>query len=291
MPLPRFQGCAYTAPRNVSVFDDTWNVANAIRAGMNEGSYLKTVADHDYMGANCDGSPRPTLAGNLLNHFRMTSLMYYHQALGNQTKALGIDYVIGETNSISCQGTANVSDVFGSALWSIDYILYNAGTNVSRVFFHMGSQYRYSAWQPITINGTAPYVKPLYYGNLFAAKALAAGDKKVVNLLNTTSLEAYGIYEGDELASVAVVNLQEFNASMPVGERVYTAFTLPEVDGGWDDAEVRRLTAPGVDSKTNITFAGQSVDSDGKIVGSLALEAVSEGAVLVGAGEAVLVTL
>ena len=53
------------------------------------------------MGAACAGAPVPTLADNLLNHFHMTSLMYYHEVLGNETAALGVPYVIGETNSIS----------------------------------------------------------------------------------------------------------------------------------------------------------------------------------------------
>lgn len=31
----------------------------------------------------------------------MTSLMYYHEALGNFTASQGVPYVLGETNSIS----------------------------------------------------------------------------------------------------------------------------------------------------------------------------------------------
>ena len=53
------------------------------------------------MGANCAGSPVPTLKDNLLDHYHITSLMYYHEVLGNQTQELGVPYVLGETNSIS----------------------------------------------------------------------------------------------------------------------------------------------------------------------------------------------
>lgn len=53
------------------------------------------------MGANCVGAPVPTLKNNLLNHHHMTSLMYYHEVLGNQLEGLGVPYVLGETNSIS----------------------------------------------------------------------------------------------------------------------------------------------------------------------------------------------
>ncbi|KAF7185183.1 Beta-glucuronidase [Pseudocercospora fuligena] len=296
IPLPRFQGCAYTAPRNITIGDNSWNVANTIRAGLDVNGHLKSVSDHDYMGADCDGKPRPTIAGNLLNHHHMTSLMYWHEALGNDTQKFGIPYVIGETNSITCQGTPNVSDVFASVLWSIDYTLYGAGINVSRMYFHMGRAYRYSPWQPVTINNTAPYVKPLYYGNLFTFAALSGGNKQVVNLLNTTSLTAYALYEDSALQSIAIVNRHEFNAtSMPAvgSERGCISFQLDvEKAMGFSHAQVRRLSAPGTDSKVNITFAGQTVDNEtGKIFGELNIEAVEGGRVLMGSGEAVLITL
>lgn len=53
------------------------------------------------MGANCEGAKVPTIKDNILNHHRMTSLMYYHEALGNFTASQGVPYVLGETNSIS----------------------------------------------------------------------------------------------------------------------------------------------------------------------------------------------
>lgn len=53
------------------------------------------------MGANCEGAKVPTIKDNVLNHHRMTSLMYYHEALGNFTATQGVPYVLGETNSIS----------------------------------------------------------------------------------------------------------------------------------------------------------------------------------------------
>lgn len=53
------------------------------------------------MGANCEGAKIPTIKDNILNHHRMTSLMYYHEALGNFTASQGVPYVLGETNSIS----------------------------------------------------------------------------------------------------------------------------------------------------------------------------------------------
>lgn len=54
------------------------------------------------MGSNCADNKVPaTLAGNLLDHFHMTSLMRYHDFLSNFSVSHGVPYVIGETNSIS----------------------------------------------------------------------------------------------------------------------------------------------------------------------------------------------
>lgn len=62
---------------------------------------LTCLCDHQYMGANCEGSKVPTIKDNILNHHRMTSLMWYHEVLGNFTASQGVPYVLGETNSIS----------------------------------------------------------------------------------------------------------------------------------------------------------------------------------------------
>ncbi|KAI9659153.1 MAG: hypothetical protein M1821_002113 [Bathelium mastoideum] len=300
---PLFQGCAFEAPRKLEVSSIVWNVANAIRDGMARSHRLKTVSDHEYMGAACAGSPVPTLQGNLLNHYHMTSLMYYHEALGNMTAALGVPYVIGETNSISvrCQGTKGISDVFGAALWSVDYTLYASTLKVSRMHYHMGTPYRYSAWQPVSYNDTAASAKPIYYGSLFLSTAFAGGDKQVTSILNDTTLAAYAIYHSlseeatnhnqSTLEAVAIINMVMYNATQPADQRPYTLFNLSSVGVQRSEAKVRRLTAPGVDSQDNIEFAGQSVNSKGQLVGSLTLEVISDGAVFVGAGEAVLVSL
>ncbi len=246
------------------------------------------------MGSACDGETDTTIEDDLLNHHHMASRMYYHEYLGNYTVSKGMPYVLGETNSISCQGLANVSDVYAAALWSVDYTLYAASLNISRVYYHMGTPYRYSPWQPVQSNETAAHVKPLYYGNMFTAAALSGGNKQVSVLLNETSLAAYAIYDTDSesrtsLKSVAMLNLGVWNSTQPAAERPYTAFRLP--NSTFSGASVKRLTSPGVEIAGNITFAGQYVDDNGSVVGKQEVERLRDGEVRVGAGEAVLVTL
>lgn len=180
----------------------------------------------------------------------------------------------------------------------------------------MGTAYRYSPWQPITVNGTAPFAKPLYYGNLLTASALSGGNKQVQVLLNETSLTAYAVFDAGSngstagsaqdtavrqptLTSLVVLNLNIYNSTFTT-PRPYTNFdfTLPASAGNTSNADIQvhRLTAPGVETASNVTFAGQYVDNNsGEITGEKVVEEVEdlgdgEIRVRVGDGEAVLIT-
>ena len=240
------------------------------------------------MGANCDYKGAGPTLETILNRENMLSRVRYHDYLGNATAASGIPYVIGETNSISCQGAFNISDVMASAIWAVDYVLYLSSLKVSRVHFHMGTRYRYSPWQPIFYNDTAAHVKPIYYGNLFNAAAFAGGEKQTEVLVNETSFGAYALYSRGRLESIVAVNLNAWNSTGEAGQRPYTALKLPSE---CSRAKVGRLTSPGVNIADNITFGGQYVDDNGRVVGKKTFESVVGGTVLVGAGEAVLIEL
>ncbi|RMZ40823.1 putative glycoside hydrolase family 79 protein [Aspergillus flavus] len=280
-----FQGCAFQAPRHLNDRTD-WNVQNAELDGMGSDK-TKAVANHEYMGANCHYTGAgPTIETTLFDRTNMLSRVWYHDYLGNATANSGIDYVIGETNSISCQGAFNISDVMASAVWAVDYVMYLSSLKVSRVHFHMGTRYRYSPWQPIFYNDSAAHVKPLYYGNLFNAAVFAGGNKQTEVLVNETNFGAYAVYTSGKLDAIVAVNLNMWNSTFDPISRPYTALALPD---GWNDAKVSRLTSPGVDIADNITFAGQYIDDQAQVVGRKTYDKVTGGKVLVGAGEAVLV--
>lgn len=241
------------------------------------------------MGASCHYTGvGPTIETTLFDRENMLSRVYYHDWLGNTTEDSGVKYVIGETNSIACQGSFNISDVMASAVWAVDYVLYLSSLKVSRVHFHMGTRYRYSPWQPISYNDTEPHVKPIYYSNIFTATAFAGGEKQTEVLVNETTFGAYAIYGKGALESIVAVNLNMWNSTLDATERPSTALSLPK---RWHNAKVSRLTNPGVDIADNITFAGQYVDENGRIVGGKVYDKVVNGTVLVAAGEAILVSI
>ncbi|KAI0140536.1 hypothetical protein GGR57DRAFT_487880 [Xylariaceae sp. FL1272] len=284
-----FQGCAFEAPRHVWNRSD-WNVLNAELDGMRSDKAV-TVSDHDYMGANCHYTGvGPTTESSLFNRTNMLSRVWYHDYLGNATADSGVAYVLGETNSIPCQGAFNISDVMAAAVWAVDYTLYLSSLKVSRVHFHMGTRYRYSPWQPIYYNETEAHVKPLYHGNLFNAAVFAGGNKQTEVLVNETNFGAYGVYATGKLESIVAVNMNIYNSTFEADTRAYTSLTLPNA-WDWSRARVTRLTNPGIDIAENITIAGQYVADDGQIAGQKVHEDVKGRQVLVGAGEAILIQL
>ena len=54
------------------------------------------------------------------------------------TSARELPYVLGETNSLYNQGRPGLSDSFGAALWGVDFNLWCAANNISRVHMHQG---------------------------------------------------------------------------------------------------------------------------------------------------------
>jgi hypothetical protein len=230
------------------------------------------------------------MAGNLMNRTAMIGLMGYHANASAYSVSRGLPYVFGETNSIACQGLAGVSDVFGAAVWSVDYALYAASLNISALYWHMGTGYRYAPWQATQNGTTAPGPRPLYYGNWLVAAALGDGEKQVVPIVNTTSLAGYAVYaEKQHLRSIVLVNQEIFNSSTTATDlRPSVAFRLPEELCA--KASVHRLTAAGAEARDGINFAGRTVSLNGTIEGRNHRERVQGGIVNVKATEAVVIS-
>jgi hypothetical protein len=290
-----FQAGVFVAPGTITN-DSSWTTQTAIDLGIGSTGRAKTFCTHQYFGAACR-PVKPTLAQNLMNRTALTTAMAYHAGASAYTVAKGIPYVIGETNSIACQGLAGVSDTFGATLWSIDYALYAASLNVSRIYWHMGTGYRYASWQAVRNGTTMPGPRPLYYGNWFTATALGNKASQVVSVANTTSLAGYAIYTSDRrrptLRSIVLVNMDLFNStSSPASQRQTVSFKLPTaLVQNKPRMSVRRISAAGAEAQDGVSFSGQTIDLNGKITGKEVRGKVTNGVVEVKASEAVLISI
>lgn len=95
-----------------------------------------------------------------MNH---TSLVEFFSQWTPEIKAAndaGLPFLMGETGSVSCHGAQGVSNTLGAALWELDYMLHGATIGMSGIYFHMGTPFYYSMWQPVAHNGTAATVYP-----------------------------------------------------------------------------------------------------------------------------------
>lgn len=166
----------------------------------------------------------------------------------------GADYVIGEHNSLYGGGAVGLSDVFGAALWGMDFSLHAASTGIiKRVHFHQSSGSPYAAWSPVSPQQT----KPPYYGKLAADTFLANSSwlqVRAIGLQGRADLDSgYGAYLDGHLERIAILNLREYDSdSGKCRPRKRYAVDV-EPSSSW---VAKRLSGPGARDKSDITFNG-----------------------------------
>ena len=166
------------------------------------------------------------------------------------TKAQGLDYILGETNSYSCHGAPGLSNTAGVALWALDYALYASQIGVTRVHFQNGIGFKFNfvrhspllslstanrvpiQIQPVTLarsilDGSplsqplAPHVQPAYYAAIIVAEAIGnTGSARAVELsIDDTHVAGYAFYEGRKLVRAVLINSQAYLANNATGCR------------------------------------------------------------------------
>lgn len=262
----------YYAPSFAGTGGNALNLVTTWADGLDKDKIIAIDSSHNYIsGADVPGV---TLQHTLMNHTANVASVAQHLNETRHLRALddslwpNLPYIMGETNSLYHQGRPGLSNTFGATLWGVDFNLWCATNNISRVHMHQGTNYRYQAWQPIQTNLTALGTKAPYYGSIAVAAFLGdipAHTPRITNFPLASPYEAaYGAYVDDALAKIMVINLQEYNATegnnmtndypRPV-ERY--AFQLPEKYAG-QEVGVQRLMANGSDAITGVTFDGWS---------------------------------
>ncbi|KAJ5802526.1 uncharacterized protein N7503_004976 [Penicillium pulvis] len=242
----------------------TWTAEELYNLDYDPHDLTKEISFHNYMGVFAPPLAPVSydLQKTLMNHTNIVDNLALQIQRMKNLAHLGHPYILGETNSIANQGRDGESNVFGDALWVVDFSLWAAANNIKRLNFHQGLNYRYVSWQPIASEGQPPETRPPYYGHIMVAASLGHSENnRIVNIpLKEDTESAYGIYDGDRLSKLVVVNLNAFNQSTTTcrPSRKYE-FKVP---GHYQGATVERLIAPGSDALTNITFGGVSYDYD-----------------------------
>lgn len=221
----------------------TWGIAQLLATqNATVQSYIYDYSHHNYPGGTVQ---------SLMSHSNIVSNLAAYDDDIAAVLDVGKQYVLGETNSISGGGAADVSPTFGAALWTLDYSLRASASNISRTYFHHGTlglcYYcffgRYDMGAP-------------YYGAYAAVAAMASGSHIAMLDTGTTDYGAYVVYgaNGAPLRAI-LINSVYFET----GTRGSETFTLTGLAGA--TVRWKTLTAANalsrVDQGSNPRFGGQ----------------------------------
>lgn len=221
------------------------------RFAKDEGSDLKLLTHHYYRG----GARNPASTLDLLLH-RDPKLISLLQSLNDISQQAHLPFRICETNSFSGGGKPGVSNTFGSALWTLDYMLTVAWGGGSGVNIETGvNQLNFiSSYSPIDDNGKGTYsAAPDYYGMLAFAHA-GRGERLALDYNpGPVNLTIYATAQDQHHIGVTIINK---DASRDAEVEFTSSQHLSQ-------ANAMRLTGPSLDSRQGVTFAGAGVAADG----------------------------
>ncbi len=105
-----------------------------------------------------------------------------------------------ETNSCFNAGKQGVSDVFGAAVWAVDYIAQLCAAKECGVYFHGGANGWYT---PIAGGSGAPFTpRPIYSGLLMFRELLGSPMVQVLSVKSDVNLTVYGFQSPRRILAV-----------------------------------------------------------------------------------------
>ncbi|TDL22456.1 hypothetical protein BD410DRAFT_839887 [Rickenella mellea] len=255
-----------------------------------QGKLITSISQHHYSGSFCSGADG--LLQTMMTKSTIRSNLNPFVSDITATRAKGLDYVLGETNSFACHGAPGASNTAGAAIWTLDYMLFAGQIGVSKVYFHQGIGYRYNMIQPATlprsiIDGTTlatslhPHVQPAYYAAIIATEAIGtSGSTKVVELnINDARVSGYAFFEQTTLKRAVLINSEAFTSSSS-GPRSSKNIQLSFTGSGTAPRTmtVKRLAINFADDDHGLTWGGQSFETvDGTISGTLSVQTMNVG--------------
>ncbi|KAF5314543.1 hypothetical protein D9611_007010 [Ephemerocybe angulata] len=231
---------------------------------------VKAFSQHHYSGSICKGSTK-----DLKSLVTKSSIRQGLDALKEDiaaAKSKGLEYILGEANSFSCYGAAGVSNVAGSAIWALDYLLYASQLGISRVYFHQGVGYKFNFLQPTTLSRSPldnsvlsppqeAHIEPSYHAALIAAEAIgSSGQTRVAELpTDNSAVSGYAFYSGDKLTKALFINSDLYLKS---DDSRSQARINVKIDGAAPRlATIKRLSVPHSDETSGLTWGGLSYET------------------------------
>lgn len=269
---------------------DDFDIVNLTRAGLvgagNE--VIETYSVHLYPQSTCDTERWLRLRLDLLsNHTALWLNVSQYVPQVAAADAVNTTLVFGETNSVSCGGRSGISDTFGAALWSVDYVLMASSIGMPHAYFHLGAESEYSAFTPwpyeLDNETLSSGIRASFYSHYFVAKVvegLGADESYGIAALpgaNSSDLSGYAIYQGDDLAKLVFLDMGIWNGTLglsnpstlnstdgtvfSVGERPNYNMTVTSSWSPGQNVSIVRLQGPGTNAKSLVNVSGVTFDT------------------------------
>jgi hypothetical protein len=261
-------------PSGLKLMGPSWAMENSLRKLPEflkaESGSLTGVSQHWYAGIACGGRKNPP--NFLLSPGAATTGAVSIAPAVALTHTKGLFFRIGEMNSISCNGEANVTDTFASALWMIDALFELANVGVDGVNVHMDTDDVYGPFLFNVNTAKVPYkysvnvIRPEYYGLLFFQQAAPGGSKLIkASIRSPANLKTWATIDEENTVRITTINKdQKKICKVSLKIKNYGTGSLV------------RLLASSYMAKTGITFGGAGFDGsvDGKAHGTPQTETI-----------------
>jgi hypothetical protein len=214
-------------------------------------------------------SPKPTIA-DMLSTSSRDGEKHRADLIAIGAKKLGVPGLLGEGNSVSCEGMDGVSDTFASALWGVDAQLLYAQEGLKGFYVHSAiakcgaPKPLYKAYTPFCAKTDADAaagklgVRPVYYSSLLVEQ-LGTGRFAPVTNSDLTHIRAYALRSGTTLKLVLV------NVTDPATTGSRT--TAIQLGGSYHSGSQFVLKASALNAMTGISLGGHTVGSGGTFSG------------------------
>jgi autotransporter-associated beta strand protein len=220
----------------------------------NETGVVSMVTQHYYRGNGQD--PSSTLALLLQPDPNLPGTVSNIVSAANSSK-LALGFRMAECGSFYNGGAPNVSDAYGTALWTLDFMFTIALNGGQGLNLHGGGSG--PGYTPIADNGTTVVqARPEFYGlKMFSLASPGNVVPAIVSLVSNINFTAYGVRRAAGGISAVLVN-KETNA--------YAQVTI-NLGTNVNAAQWLELDGPALDSTNGYTLGGAPINPDGSWAG------------------------
>jgi hypothetical protein len=243
-----------------------WTLTGPASAGNTEGytvpfaedeaGVISLVTQH-YYRANGQ-SPSSTIAFLLQPDTSLPGTVSNIVAAATAAK-LPLGFRMDECGSYYNGGAPNVSDAYGAALWSLDFIFTCAVNGCQGINFHGGGDG--TGYTPIADNGTmVVQARPEFYGlKMFSLADQGSVIPAVITLASNINFTAYGVRRTNGGIS-ALLNNKDTNDGVEVSINLGPGVTA---------AQAMELTGTNLNGTNGYTLGGAIINPDGSWSGGV----------------------